>query len=86
MNFQAQIKQLLEDIGPGRMLSSAYDTAWIARLVDWDESISRQALNWLREHQLPDGSWGASQFSYFHDRLICTLAAIGIAFFTVDLR
>jgi halimadienyl-diphosphate synthase len=76
MNFQAQIKQLLEDIGPGRMLSSAYDTAWIARLVDWDESISRQALNWLREHQLPDGSWGASQFSYFHDRLICTLAAM----------
>jgi halimadienyl-diphosphate synthase len=76
MNFGEQIHDLLKVIGPGRMMSTPYDTAWIARLVELDESMGKQALEWIRENQLPDGSWGASQFIYFHDRLICTLAAM----------
>lgn len=71
-----KIDKLLSDIGPGRMLSTPYDTAWIARLADLDEAMGAQALAWLREHQLPDGGWGAGEFIYFHDRLICTLAAM----------
>lgn len=76
MDVKKEIKQLLRDIGPGRMMSTAYDTAWVARLVELGEPIGEQALEWLREHQLPDGSWGASEPRYYHDRLICTLAAM----------
>jgi halimadienyl-diphosphate synthase len=76
MDFYPQIQQLLTEIGAGRMLSTAYDTAWIARLIDHDKAMSKQALEWLRENQMPDGSWGAKDFFYFHDRLISTLAAM----------
>ncbi|PWB73668.1 MAG: cyclase, partial [Anaerolineales bacterium] len=33
-------------------------------------------LAWLSENQLPDGSWGAEAPMYYHDRVICTLAAM----------
>lgn len=70
------ITQLIEEIGPGHMASTAYDTAWGARLgeIDWD--ISSRSLAWLAENQLPDGSWGAPAPMYYHDRVICTLAAM----------
>lgn len=70
------ITKLIDEIGPGHMASTAYDTAWAARLgeVDWD--LSSRALAWLAEHQLPDGSWGAAKPMYYHDRVICTLAAM----------
>jgi len=78
MDLNTEVKKLLHNIGPGRMRSTAYDTAWVARLVELDESIGFQALEWLREHQLPDGSWGAKAPHYHHDRLICTLAAMSV--------
>lgn len=53
----------------------AYDTAWLARLGAVDPVLSSGALEWLRAHQLPDGSWGAETPLYHHDRVICTLAA-----------
>src|SRR5512147_2313319 len=70
------IEKLIEEIGPGHMASTAYDTAWAARLgeIDWD--ISTQSLQWLVENQLPDGSWGAKAPLYYHDRVLCTLAAM----------
>jgi len=71
-----QIKLLLKEIGPGKMSSTAYDTAWIARLGKTDWGLSSQALNWLCENQLPDGSWGAEKPFYYHDRVISTLAAM----------
>jgi halimadienyl-diphosphate synthase len=71
------IKQLLQEIGPGyEITTSAYDTAWLARLVELNEPIGYEALNWLRANQLEDGSWGASEPLYYHDRVICTLSAI----------
>jgi len=73
MDLEQDIRQLLERTGPGRMPSTAYDTAWIARL---DGPMGRCAVAWLRAHQLSDGSWGASQPRYYHDRAICTLAAM----------
>lgn len=71
-----QVHQLLREIKYGTMSSLAYDTAWVARLgeIDWD--LSGQALEWLCTHQLPDGSWGAEQPFYYHDRVISTLAAM----------
>lgn len=76
MKLKSEIKKLLKKIGPGHMLTTAYDTAWVARLVEIDEKLGREAIQWLRENQLPDGTWGARQPYYAHDRLICTLAAM----------
>ncbi|MBN1313214.1 MAG: cyclase [Anaerolineae bacterium] len=41
-----------------------------------DRSLAEQALDWLAEHQLEDGSWGADWPFYYHDRIVCTLAAM----------
>lgn len=68
--------ELIEKIGPGHMASTAYDTAWVARLGEIDWFLSSHALHWLAENQLPDGSWGAPAPMYHHDRVLCTLAAM----------
>jgi halimadienyl-diphosphate synthase len=76
MDLQETFREHLQAIGPGLEISRcAYSTAWVARLVELGEPIGELASNWLRAHQLADGSWGASEPLYFHDRLICTLAA-----------
>ena len=77
MNLRQDILQLLQEIKPGQsqMTSTAYDTAWVARLFELGEPMAEDALAWLRNHQLPDGSWGAEAPVYHHDRFICTLAA-----------
>ncbi len=71
-----QVRQLLKDISIGNMPSLAYDTAWVARLGEIDWELSNQALAWLCENQLPDGSWGAKEPFYYHDRVISTLAVM----------
>ncbi|MEJ5309447.1 MAG: prenyltransferase/squalene oxidase repeat-containing protein [Anaerolineae bacterium] len=76
MNLQEEWVKLLKETGPGKMMSTAYDTAWIARLVEIGEPIGDLAMEWLRENQLPDGSWGAAHPLHYHDRVICTLAAV----------
>ncbi len=76
MDIDTEIKKLLQEIGPGRMSNTAYDTSWVARLGDIDRELSTNALSWLCEHQLPDGSWGAAEPFYYHDRVISTLAAM----------
>lgn len=75
-DLKRSFQQLLREIGPGRIRSTAYDTAWVACLGELDEQLSRPALNWLSDNQLPDGSWGTSAPFYYHDRIICTLAAM----------
>jgi len=70
------IAQLIAEIGPGHMASTAYDTAWAARLGEIDPEISNRSLAWLVENQLPDGSWGAPAPFYYHDRVLSTLAAM----------
>lgn len=69
-------KTLLESADQGHMPSTAYDTAWIARLGELDYDISNRALEWITEHQLEDGSWGTSELYNYYDRVICTLAAM----------
>lgn len=78
MDIETEIRKLLLDIGPGKMMSTTYDTAWAVRLYDQHREIGSEALEWLRERQLPDGSWGARKPYYAHDRLICTLAAMAV--------
>lgn len=75
MNLSQNAAQLLTDIGQGHMMSTAYDTAWVARLAKHGEPRGVAALEWLRAHQMDDGTWGAESPKYYHDRLVCTLAA-----------
>jgi halimadienyl-diphosphate synthase len=76
MNSEEEIRILLEEIGSGHMSSTAYDTAWVARLGEINPGLSYQAMEWVCANQLPDGSWGAKDMYYYHDRVICTLAAM----------
>jgi halimadienyl-diphosphate synthase len=76
MDFRRDVYNLLQEAGPGRMMPTAYDTAWVARLAELGEPIGKQALEWVRTHQLEDGSWGTPRPYYHHDRAISTLAAV----------
>lgn len=70
------ILDILKKIGEdGNITSTPYDTAWVARLKEFDH-LSDLALGWLCENQLPDGSWGANFPFYYHDRVVCTLSAM----------
>jgi halimadienyl-diphosphate synthase len=69
--------ELLKMLGTGNYMSNTpYDTAWIARLKEVDSTLSNEALSWICDHQLRDGSWGASFPFYYHDRVICTLSSM----------
>ncbi len=70
--------ELLKDFGRNDLALSntPYDSAWVARLKDVDAEMSNLALEWICEHQLADGSWGASFPFYYHDRVVCTLASM----------
>lgn len=77
MEIHNQIKQTLQEMGKGKgvISPSVYDIAWTARLSEEGLPIGIRAVEWLRENQLEDGSWGETQISYIHERLVCTLAA-----------
>lgn len=65
------------DVRPG-IAGTAYDTAWLASVPSKeDKSVPRfpDALRWLIDNQMSDGSWGGS-VRYVHDRVLCTLAAL----------
>jgi halimadienyl-diphosphate synthase len=70
------ITEIIQGMGAGHMNNTAYDTSWIARLQDIDDKLSLDALQWICENQLPDGSWGAPKVMYYHDRIISTLSAM----------
>lgn len=76
MNIEEEVQKLLKEVGPGKMSSTAYDTAWVARMVEIEPELSNQALQWICENQLANGSWGAGDIYYYHDRVISTLAAM----------
>lgn len=77
-SLKAQFAALLQKIRPGKMSNTAYDTSWLARLHNVPElaPLANDALNWLRDNQLEDGSWGAETPLYHHDRVVCTLGAV----------
>lgn len=74
--MKENVKKLLNETGTSLMSSLAYDTAWVARLGKIAPEISKQAMDWLTNNQLPDGSWGTENPYYYHDRIISTLAAM----------
>jgi halimadienyl-diphosphate synthase len=75
-SFEARIQNILSGMNRGNIRPTAYDTAWVARLLEIDRPLGSQAISWLCENQLPDGSWGARAPMYYQDRVISTLAAM----------
>jgi halimadienyl-diphosphate synthase len=75
-NRELNLTNLLDRIGQSDMLTTAYDTAWVARLSEFDNELGLPALEWLCNNQLPDGSWGAAESYYYPDRVISTLSAM----------
>src|SRR5512143_2784909 len=77
-DLTCEAHQLLGELDQPVMSTTAYDTAWLARVPNETDAASPdfpQALEWLRCHQHADGSWG-SQLVHYHDRVICTLNAL----------
>jgi halimadienyl-diphosphate synthase len=75
---RSHMRTLFEVLDQKTFSCTAYDTAWVARIKN--PSYGRrpsypQALDWLRDHQHPDGSWGSS-IEYIHDRIISTVSAL----------
>ncbi|WP_420645225.1 cyclase [Candidatus Leptofilum sp.] len=76
MDLKKKIISLLDSIGSSQITPSPYDTAWVARLSTIGLPLGFEALEWLRQNQLADGCWGAEKPIYYHERAICTLAAV----------
>ncbi len=74
MDYIEEAKALVRNLDQ-RMGPSPYDIAWLARLPSNGGAHWPDLLDWLLENQHQDGSWG-SEILYYHDRIICTLAAI----------
>jgi halimadienyl-diphosphate synthase len=76
LDLRAEAKQLVHNLSQ-RMSPSAYDVAWMARVSveDGDGARWPDLIEWLLNQQWLDGSWGGV-VRYYHDRILCTLAAI----------
>lgn len=60
MSLMNQIALLINRLGEGLVEPTAYYTAWIARiphLNDHSKPCFPEALHYLRNNQLADGSW-----------------------------
>jgi len=77
IDLVAEAEALLKAMDMGDMGPSIYDAAWVARLKDPEsgEPLFPGVLEWIRQSQHPDGSWG-SEIEYYPDRIISTLAAL----------
>ena len=77
IDLVAEAEALLKAMDMGDMGPSIYDAAWVARLKDPEsgEPLFPGVLEWIRQSQHPDGSWG-SEVEYYPDRIISTLAAL----------
>lgn len=76
--YRAHMRSLLNRLDEKTFSGTAYDTAWVGRVMEPPGGMQPsypQAIEWLRTHQHPDGSWG-SDIEYCHDRIISTLSAI----------
>jgi halimadienyl-diphosphate synthase len=76
MDLRTEARVLVRNLAC-RMGPSPYDIAWMARIPANGSKTGRwpDLVDWLLEHQWPDGSWG-SAIPYYHDRILCTLAAM----------
>lgn len=74
-----EIRDYFRKMSLGEISVSAYDTAWVARVPALDGSPGPQfpkCLQWIVDHQLPDGDWGEPALFLGFDRVCSTLACI----------
>ncbi|KAK9086797.1 hypothetical protein Syun_029191 [Stephania yunnanensis] len=80
MKMTSEIKSMFRSMGDGEITVSAYDTAWVALVKSihgsGDAPQFPSSLEWIINHQLPDGSWGDQFIFSAHDRMINTLACV----------
>lgn len=77
-NVDLQVAHWLNDLS-GWLSPDVYSTAWVALVPDKmniDRPAWPEALDYVRNAQLPDGGWGEPQVYYAHERTITTLAAL----------
>lgn len=77
--LMGEVHALLESLRSGTTRSCAYETAWVARLRRRDNCqalLFPKALDWLRRHQLEDGSWGSAEIEVLPDRMVSTVRAM----------
>lgn len=73
----AEAQAVLRNMSDGEITSSAYDTAWVARIAAADEQpMYPQCIDWICAHQHDNGAWGSDEAKYYHDQLVSTLSAI----------
>jgi len=75
------IRQMLKAMlhSGGEINVSAYDTAWVARVPSLSgvhEPEFPQALQWVKDNQFEDGSWGDRECFLLYDRITHTLGCI----------
>nr|AZB50381.1 terpene synthase 1 [Leonotis leonurus] len=73
------VKNLLSTMDDGRINWSAYDTAWISLIKEFEGRDAPQfpsTLMRIAENQLADGSWGDPDYDCSYDRIINTLACV----------
>src|SRR5258706_6291254 len=78
-SLKKQLVYLVNLLGTGLVRPVAYDTAWDSRVQAADDPTQPafpETLQWLRERQLKDGSWGTMRPFYAHGNTLSTLAAI----------
>jgi halimadienyl-diphosphate synthase len=77
-NTDLQVTPWLDTLA-GWLSPDVYSTAWVAMVPDKDNRDRPawpEALDYVREAQLPDGGWGEPLVYYAHERTITTLAAL----------
>ncbi|KAK1427263.1 hypothetical protein QVD17_15946 [Tagetes erecta] len=75
--YVESIKSIFISMDDGNISPSAYDTAWVALIQDVDGGPQfPSSLQWIVNHQLPDGSWGEPLMFSAFDRLLNTLACV----------
>ncbi|KAI3682551.1 hypothetical protein L1987_82607 [Smallanthus sonchifolius] len=77
--YVKSIKSTFGSLDDGVISPSAYDTTWVALIKDINGGTGPQfpsSLEWIVNHQLPDGSWGEPLRYSASDRLVSTLACV----------
>lgn len=74
-----EVRNYFRNMTLGEISMSPYDTAWVARVPALDGSNGPQfplSLQWIVDHQLPDGDWGEPSIYLGFDRVCNTLACL----------
>ena len=76
MNLRQEARELVSHLNQ-QMSPSPYDIAWLARIRKDDKPRWPHLIDWLLDHQYPDGSWGDPKSNDVYDRYHSTWTGVG---------